>query len=82
MIAYTRATLDDLPTRAYDLADREQISGPAWLGTEPYDIYAKIPAGTTTEQFRATRKGSSWPSTTSRRTSRWMSWLLARAARS
>jgi uncharacterized protein (TIGR03435 family) len=53
MIAYTRATLDDLLTRAYDLADREQISGPAWLGTEPYDIFAKIPQGTTTEQFRA-----------------------------
>lgn len=53
MIAYTRATLDDLLTRAYDLADREQISGPAWLETEPYDIYAKIPAGTTTDQFRA-----------------------------
>jgi uncharacterized protein (TIGR03435 family) len=53
MIAYTRATLDDLLTRAYDLVDREQISGPAWLGTEPYDIFAKIPQGTTTEQFRA-----------------------------
>lgn len=53
MIAYTRATLDDLLTRAYDLADREQISGPAWLDTEPYDIFAKIPPGTTTEQFRA-----------------------------
>jgi uncharacterized protein (TIGR03435 family) len=52
MIAYTRATLDDLLTQAYDLADREQISGPAWLGTEPYDIFAKIPQGTTTEQFR------------------------------
>jgi uncharacterized protein (TIGR03435 family) len=53
MIAYTRATLQDLLLRAYGLDDFEQISGPAWLGTEPFDIYAKIPPGTTTEQFRA-----------------------------
>jgi uncharacterized protein (TIGR03435 family) len=53
MIAYTRATLDDLLTRAYALVDRKQISGPAWLGEEPYDIFAKIPQGTTIEPFRA-----------------------------
>jgi uncharacterized protein (TIGR03435 family) len=38
MISYSRATLDDLLTQAYHLADREQISGPAWLDTEPYDF--------------------------------------------
>ena len=57
MISYTRATLDDLLYRAYNLADFEQISGPAWLGTEPYDIYAKIPPWTTSEQFRAMMRG-------------------------
>jgi uncharacterized protein (TIGR03435 family) len=45
MISYSRATLDDLVVRAYGLAGRERISGPAWLGAEPYDIYAKIPQG-------------------------------------
>jgi uncharacterized protein (TIGR03435 family) len=57
MISYSRATLDDLLVRAFDLADREQISGPAWLGTEPYDIYAKTPPGTTTDQLRAMMRG-------------------------
>lgn len=52
MISYSRATLHDLLTRAYDLADSEQISGPAWLGEGPYDIFAKMPKGTTKEQFR------------------------------
>jgi uncharacterized protein (TIGR03435 family) len=53
MISYSRATLHDLIFRAYNLEDGEQISGPTWLGTEPFDIYAKIPPGTTADQFRA-----------------------------
>lgn len=37
--------------RAYKI-ERYQLSGPAWLDTERYDINAKIPMGTTEEQFR------------------------------
>jgi uncharacterized protein (TIGR03435 family) len=51
-ISYTCATLHDLLYEAYQLKDYQQISGPNWLGEEKYDISAKIPPGTTKEQFR------------------------------
>jgi len=38
---------------AYATADcQEQITGPGWLDTEKYDVEAKIPPGTTKEQFQ------------------------------
>jgi uncharacterized protein (TIGR03435 family) len=50
-IRYNNVTLRNVLTQAYDVKDF-QISGPAWLGSERYDITAKVPAGTTKEQFR------------------------------
>ena len=52
-ISWSRATLHDVLYYAFDLKDGEQISGPEWLSTEPYDITAKIPPGTTKVQFEA-----------------------------
>jgi uncharacterized protein (TIGR03435 family) len=57
MISYSRATLHDLLYQAYGLFDFEQIAGPEWLGTERYEIAAKIPKGTTKEQFRIMLQG-------------------------
>jgi uncharacterized protein (TIGR03435 family) len=41
---------------AYDVKEY-QISGPAWMATERYDVSAKVPAGTTREQA-----GTMWQS--------------------
>jgi uncharacterized protein (TIGR03435 family) len=40
----------NIPTRAYDVKNY-QISGPAWLDMERYDIAASIPSGATKKQF-------------------------------
>jgi uncharacterized protein (TIGR03435 family) len=46
-------TLRLLLCTAYATADcQEQISGPGWLDTEKYDVEAKVPPGTTKEQFQ------------------------------
>ena len=42
--------LKQLLVRAYDLKNY-QVEGPAWLDTDGYDIVAKVPSGTTKEQF-------------------------------
>lgn len=52
-----RLHLESMPMRnllmfAYGL-DQDQISGPAWLGSEAYDIDAEIAPGATKEQFNA-----------------------------
>ena len=44
-------SLSNLIYRAY-LLGPNQLSGPDWLGTANFDIVAKVPAGTTEEQFR------------------------------
>jgi uncharacterized protein (TIGR03435 family) len=49
--SFGRATLHDLLYEAYDLVDDQQILGPDWLGSEEYDLVAKIPPGTTKKQF-------------------------------
>jgi uncharacterized protein (TIGR03435 family) len=51
-IAYTGAVLKNILLRAYGV-DSYQLSGPGWLDQERYDILAKIPSGTTEEQFNA-----------------------------
>src|ERR1039458_2467095 len=48
-------TCNNMPLRqllvtAYGLKNY-QVEGPAWLDTDGYDIVAKVPAGTTKEQF-------------------------------
>jgi uncharacterized protein (TIGR03435 family) len=48
-ITWNNATLKNLLTAAYDVKPF-QVSGPAWLDTERYDIVAKVPAGATQEQ--------------------------------
>jgi uncharacterized protein (TIGR03435 family) len=50
-IDYTAISLTGLLEKAYDLK-RDRISGPDWLSSEHYTINAKIPPGTTPEQFR------------------------------
>lgn len=51
-IAYTGVTLKNILLGAYGV-DSYQVSGPGWLDQERYDILAKIPSGTTEEQFNA-----------------------------
>jgi len=48
-ITWSYATIKNLLMTAYDVK-AFQVSGPAWMGTERYDIVAKVPAGTTKEQ--------------------------------
>lgn len=48
-ITWTYATLRGLLMTAYDVKGY-QITGPAWLASERYDIAAKVPAGATKEQ--------------------------------
>ena len=50
-VNYSGVTLNMLLKRAYDIGP-EQISGPAWLDSERYDIMATVAPGTTLEQFR------------------------------
>ena len=45
-ITWTYATLKRLIMTAYDVKNY-QVSGPAWLDIERYDIVAKVPAGAT-----------------------------------
>jgi len=47
----TNMPLKMLLAQAYDLK-QHQVTGPAWLETEHYDIVAKVPAGATKEQMR------------------------------
>jgi len=56
-ISYANVTLQSLLITAYGLdckvqEDCDQVVGPPWLRSGRYDIEAKIPAGTTTDQFR------------------------------
>jgi uncharacterized protein (TIGR03435 family) len=48
-ISWSYARLIDLLMTAYDVKSY-QISGPAWLSTERYNIIAKVPEGATKEQ--------------------------------
>jgi uncharacterized protein (TIGR03435 family) len=48
-ITWTYATLRGLLMTAYDVKEY-QVSGPAWLNTERYDIIAKVAEGATKEQ--------------------------------
>jgi uncharacterized protein (TIGR03435 family) len=50
-IAYSNITLMTMLINAND-AFPFQIEGPAWLGSEQYDISAKVPSGATKDQFR------------------------------
>ncbi len=50
-VNWSGATLHDLMANAYDVK-RYQVTGPAWIDTERYDIVAKVPEGATKEQVR------------------------------
>lgn len=53
MYSYSGATLWDLLFKAWKLADYDkQISGPAWLREDSFDLIAHFPQGTTGEDFR------------------------------
>jgi uncharacterized protein (TIGR03435 family) len=49
-ITYTYATLRSVLLKAYDVKTF-QLTGPAWLDSEHYDIIAKVPPGATKDQF-------------------------------
>jgi uncharacterized protein (TIGR03435 family) len=49
-ITFTNVTLTNVLLRAYDVKSF-QLSGPEWLSSERYEVIAKIPPGTTKEQF-------------------------------
>jgi uncharacterized protein (TIGR03435 family) len=51
-ISYTNIMLRRILLNAYEVRNY-QISGPEWLDTARFDITAKLPDGTTMEQFRA-----------------------------
>lgn len=51
-ISYSNTSLKLLLIRAYGF-DRFQIVGPDWIGTDRFDIVAKVPKGATKEQFRS-----------------------------
>jgi uncharacterized protein (TIGR03435 family) len=48
-ITWNNATLKTLLTAAYNVKPY-QVTGPAWLDTERFDILAKVPAGATQDQ--------------------------------
>lgn len=50
-ITWSYVSMKAMLLTAFD-AKNYQISGPAWLDTERYDVIAKVPAGTTVEQAR------------------------------
>jgi uncharacterized protein (TIGR03435 family) len=49
-VTYQGRSLKDLISSAYRVKSF-QVSGPGWLDTERFDIVAKVPEGTTKEQF-------------------------------
>jgi uncharacterized protein (TIGR03435 family) len=51
-IRWTYTTIRSLLMTAYDVK-AYQVSGPAWISTERYDVIAKVPAGTTRAQLGA-----------------------------
>ena len=51
-ISYTRMFLSRVFRIAFGMSWEFELSGPGWLDTERYTISAKIPPGTTQEQFR------------------------------
>jgi uncharacterized protein (TIGR03435 family) len=51
-VTYTGVSLMDVLMRAYDV-NSDRITGPSWLGTERYDILAKLPDGVSKEQIPA-----------------------------
>ena len=51
-IAYTNTTLRSLLYVAWFGMGSDQITSPPWFGSEKFDIVAKIPRGTSLEQFR------------------------------
>ncbi|MGA2196516.1 MAG: TIGR03435 family protein [Bryobacteraceae bacterium] len=50
MLRYTNVSVSDVIGQAYRV-QQNQISGPAWLATERFDIAAKIPAGAAKDQI-------------------------------
>ena len=55
-IDYQAISLKSLLVRAYGVRP-EQISGPGWMGSEMYDIVAKVPPGTDAEKLRLMLQG-------------------------
>jgi uncharacterized protein (TIGR03435 family) len=52
LIDWSNCSLDFLIERAYGIQP-DQFSGPGWLSSAPFDISARVPPGTTPDQFDA-----------------------------
>lgn len=55
-ITYTHVSLKALVTKAYGV-ERYQVEAPPWLDDQRFDIAAKVPAGTTKQQFQQMLQG-------------------------
>ena len=53
LVRYANITLLNLITVAYHVDNRLVVGGPAWLGTEQYDVAAKLPPGTSRDRIPA-----------------------------
>lgn len=50
-VDWNNVSLRQMVTAAFNVKDY-QVQGPDWLGSQRFDVVAKIPAGTTKEQYR------------------------------
>ncbi len=50
-VDWSNVSLRQMVTAAFNVKDY-QVQGPDWLGSQRFDVVAKIPAGTTKEQYR------------------------------
>ena len=50
-VDWNNVSLRQMVTDAFNVKDY-QVQGPDWLGSQRFDVVAKIPAGTTKEQYR------------------------------
>ncbi len=50
-VDWSNVSLRQMITNAFNVKDY-QVQGPDWLGSQRFDVVAKIPAGTTKEQYR------------------------------
>jgi hypothetical protein len=64
-ITWNNASLMDILIEAWNVK-RFQVTGPDWLGTERFDIAAKVPAGATRSRFALCGKTFSWNAGSSR----------------
>jgi uncharacterized protein (TIGR03435 family) len=55
-ITFTNVLLSDVLLKAYGIKSY-QLAAPSWMSSRRYEIVAKVPEGTTVEQFRQMLQG-------------------------